>query len=219
MSRRTVIVAAVVALALSVWGYSAYHTHSTRLSIISVVKDASEKLRPALHARDDGHSDFGADARAVDAHVKRVRAMGASSLVELADAADAYLVTAREILRRQAAMQSARDALEASLEALSRHRAAGRGAADWARVAVRLKEKVDRDLREFRVGAESYASLVATLPQAQAKIAPHVNAAWLADENTITAARNGALDALARTDENTRQATRLDAHRGTRARP
>lgn len=135
-------------------------------------------------------------------------------MVELADAADGYLITAREIVRRRAAMERSREAHSASLAALRQHLASDRGAAAWTKQAVPFKSAVDRDLREFRIASESYASLVDTLPEAQAKIAPHVNAAWLADEQTIARARAHALDALARTDENTRQATRLDQYRG-----
>lgn len=215
MSKRVgVIAAAAAVIVLGWWGYSAYTTQSTQASIIVIVKDASHKLRLALIAFTDARQDFDDDARALETHVTRLRAKRTAPVVALADAADSYLISAREIIRRRAAMERSRDAHALSLAALTQHLASDRGSAAWTRQAVPLKAAVDRDLRAFRIASESYASLVQSLPQAQAGIASYVNAAWLADEQTIARARTSALDALARTDENTRQATRLEQYRG-----
>ena len=219
MSKRAgIVVVSALVIAAAIWGYSAYTTRSLRTSIAAMVNDASVKLRPALIAYTDAKQDFEADARTLEAQVTRLRAMRTGAVVGLADAADSYLVSAREIVRRRAAMERTRDAHEASLGALRQHLASDRGSAAWTAQAVTLKTAVDRDLREFRIASESYASLVGSLPQAHARIKPHVQGAWLADDETIARARAHALDALARTDENTRQATRLDTYRG-RARP
>jgi len=217
-NRAGIVAAVVVVLALGAWGYSWYATHSARASIVALVNDTSERLRAALQAKPDQRHDFSGGARAVGSHVERLRGLRNASLVELADAADGYFVSAREILRRLDAMQSARERLSASVGALSSHIAADRGGATWTREAVRLHEDVARDFRELRIAAESYASLLESLPQAQAKIAPHVNPASLADEKTIADARTAALDALARVDENTKKVTSLDAYRGARRR-
>lgn len=215
MNKRVGVIAAAAAIiVLALWGYSAYTTRSTRGAIIVVVQDASQRLRLALIAFTDARQDFDADARALETHVTHLRAMRTAPVVALADAADGYLLSAREIVRRRAAMERSRDAHASSLTALTQHLASDRGSAAWTRQAVPLKAAVDRDLRAFRIASESYASLVASLPRAQAGIASYVSAAWLADEQTNVRARTSALDALARTDENTRQATRLDQYRG-----
>lgn len=213
-----VIIAGIVVLVLCVWGYSLYDAHSKRAAMLAMVKNSAERLRTALSAKAADAIDFDAHARAVDAHVTALRGMSAGASVELRDAADGHLVTVREILRRQHAMRGAREGLAKSTEALGVHIQTDRGAADWTRQAVTLKSSVDRDLRDYRIATESYASLLDTLPAAQAKLAPHVNAAWLADEKTIRDAKAAALDALARTEENTKQATQLDANLGTRGR-
>ena len=217
-NRAGIVAAAVVVLALGAWGYSWYATHAARTAIVALVKDTSARLGPALSAQPGERSDYGAAARAVDSHVERLRTLRRASLAELADAADGYFVSAREILRRLDAMQSSRERLSASVEALSRHIAADRGSAAWTQEAVRLRESVARDFRELRIASESYASLLESLPQAQAKIAPHANPGWLADDKTIADARTAALDALARTDENTKKVTSLDSYRGKRGR-
>ena len=209
-----VIIAVMVVLVLAVWGYSLYDAHSKRAAMLAMVKNSAERLRTAVSAKVDDAIDFDAHARAVDGHVTALRGMNAGASVELRDAADGYLVTVREILRRQHAMRSAREGLAKSTEALGVHIQTDRGAADWTRQAVTLKSSVDRDLRDYRIATDSYASLLDTLPGAQAKLAPHVNAAWLVDEKTIRDAKAAALDALARTEENTQQATQLDAGHG-----
>ena len=208
-----IIIAAFVVVVLCIWGYSMYDAHSKRAALLAMAKNSAERLRTTLRAKADDAIDFDADARAVDTYVTALRGMNAGASVELRDADDAYLVTVREILRRRHAMRSAREGLAKSSHALGVHIQADRGAADWTRQAVTLKAAVDRDLRDYRIATESYASLLDSLPGAQAKLAPHVNAAWLIDEKTIGEAKAAALDALARTDENTKQATQLDARR------
>ena len=198
------ILAGVAVLVLCVWAYSLYDAHSKRAAQLAMVKDAGERLRAALVA--DDAIDFDAHVRAVDRHVTALRAMSAGASVELRDAGDGYLVTVREILRRRHAMQSARASLATGAAALNTHVQTDRGAADWTRQAVTLKAAVERDFREYRIATESYASLLDSLPDAQAKLAPHVNAAWLADEKSVRESKAAALDALRRTDENTRQA-------------
>lgn len=217
MKRNVQIIAAVaVLLALGVWAYTAYQEHSARKLVLALVKDASQRLRTALGPQAGAPADFELHARTVESHVATMRKLDTSSLRPLADAADGYLVSVREILRRLAVIQSARERLPASLDALTAHVQSDRGAAAWPQEAVRLKESVDRDFREYRIATESYASLLESLPGAQAKLAPHVDAAWLVDEKIVKDARTQALDALARTDENIRKVTQLDAYRGRR---
>jgi len=209
-----VLIAGIVVLVLCVWGYSMYDVHSKRAAMLAMVKNSAERLRTALNAKADDTIDFDAGARAVDTHVTALRGMNAGASVELHDAADGYIVSVREILRRRHAMRSAREALAKSTQALGVHIQTDRGAADWTRQAVTLKTAVDRDLRDYRIATESYASLLDSLPGAQAKLAPHVNAAWLIDRKTIGDAKAAALDALARTDENTKRVTQIDASHG-----
>jgi len=217
MKRNVQIIAAVVVLlALGVWAYTAYQEHTTRKAVLALVKDGGDRLRMALGAQSGAPADFELHARTVEPHVATVRKLDTSSLRPLADAADGYLVTVREILRRLSVIQASRERLAKSLEALTEHVQSDRGAAAWPQQAVRLKESLDRDFREYRIATESYASLLESLPGAQTKLAPHVNAAWLLDEKLVRDARAQALDALARTDENIRKVTQLDGYRGRR---
>jgi hypothetical protein len=216
MKRSVLVIAAVaIIIALGVWGYSAYRTHTTRAAITVLVKESGERLRPALSPA-DVPADFDAAARAADGDVATLRKLDTRPVLPLADAADGYLVSVREILRRRAVMHNVRDPLAKGLEALTQHLQTDRGAAAWTGEAVRLRDSLERDFREYRIATESYVALLETLPAAQSKIAEHVNGVRLADEKTIRDARSAALDALARTDENIGKVTQLDAYRGQR---
>ena len=215
MRRNAVVIAMIAAiLVLGVWVYKAYQKNSVRSAVRAEVKDTSERLQAAVTAPSGEGVDFDAHARAVEAHAAALRNRDTSALRPLADAADDYLVTAREILRRRATMHSSRERLLQELEALSRHVQNDRGAAEWTQQAVSLKQALDRDMREYRIASESYATLLASLPASQAKIALYGTGAVLLDDSAVKTARESALDALARTDENVRQVASLGTYRG-----
>jgi hypothetical protein len=104
---------------------------------------------------------------------------------ELTDAAEHYLVGAREILRRRAeASRIARQAA-ASRAALAAHmnRAARRDSA-WIRTASALKKRVEDDHFELNNQLTALAELLDTLPEANKRLAPHVEASFLLDEQS-----------------------------------
>jgi len=211
----TVVVAAMV----GAWAYTLYEAYAARRTVLELVEDSSERLRAVLRARPTDAVDFDAHARAVEANAAALRALNPQRIVELADPADGYIVSVREILRRRAVMESARPRLADSIRALIDHINADRGAADWPRRAVQLKEAAERDFRELRLATESYVSLLESFPPAQTKIATHAKPEWLIDEQVIKQAREAALDALAYTEENMKQTTRLEAYRSAQPEP
>src|SRR5687767_13828084 len=144
-----VIVTTVVVIALAWWGYSAYRTSTTRSAITVMVNDAAARLKPALAPPSGEPADFDGGARAVDGYVASLRKRDPGSLLPLADAADGYLVSAREILKRRAAMQSARERTAKELAAVTQHLQTDRGRADWTREAVGLRDGLDREFREY----------------------------------------------------------------------
>ncbi|HYC47519.1 MAG TPA: hypothetical protein VED01_18750 [Burkholderiales bacterium] len=202
------IAVAVAVVLLSVWVYRVYQKHMARDATLASVRDAGERLRKALSGSSDA-PDFERDAAAVDAHVTALRKRDVTAIQPLADAADDYLVTAREILRREAAMKSAAEGLAKHLDALAQHIQRDRGRGDWTQLAVRLRAEVDREAREYRIAAESYAAIVESLPTSQTRVAPYVDPALLLDDESVKAARERALDALARTEENVRRIANL----------
>jgi hypothetical protein len=210
-----VIVAAVI---LAIGTYLAYEKYTRRTHAVAMVEDAALRLRATVQAQAEGSNPASdeASATAVEAYANTLRSMNTSSFAALADAADDYLVTAREIMRRAVNMGLAKARLTLSVEALASHIRGDRGAGAWTHEAVQRKQTLDTDLRHYRIAVESYATLMSGLSASQAKIAPFVDASVLIDERVIDQARKRALDAYGATEQNARQTANLAAYRGRR---
>lgn len=210
--------------ALAIASYRAYQTRAARGAIISLVNESAAQLRAALQAEVAGEAapDLDSHTAAAAANLTRLRNMPASSLRPLADAADDALLTTREIMRRQLDMQQARARLSLSLDALAGHIRSDRGAHNWTHEAVRLKGVVDKDFRDYRIAVEAYATLLASFPETQAKLAPHAASvpAALIDEKLVSDARQHAVESYERTETDVKRVSTLSAYRvgGTRPR-
>ena len=216
----TTIAGLILLTLLAVWGYSAYKHRQMRNEVLGLLKQTSERMRAGLKAEAAARDanppafDYVANSAAAENPVLRLRSMDTSSMRELADAADDYLLTAREILRRQANMHDARERVLASAPKLSEHIRTDRGAAAWVNEAAQLRQALEKDLRDNRIAAESYASLLDKFPASQARITPHVDAGLLIDQKTVQAAREAALAAYASAEQNVKQVTNLETYRG-----
>lgn len=209
MTKNVRTIAIVLAsIVLVVGTYLAYEKYSRRNQVLSMVKDTSARLRTMLQAHAQAGGGVGEErhAAAAEAHVTELRKMNTSSFRPLADAADDYLLTGREILRRASNIENARVRVTTSLDALNAHINTPRGRADWIKEAVRLKDAVNAAVRDYRIAVESYDSLLQTFPASQSKIAPFVEQEVLIDQPMIDAARKRTLDAFAATEQNTRPA-------------
>jgi hypothetical protein len=206
----------IAVIVLAVGSTIAYQRYTQRSHVVNLVRDAGVRLTAAIQAEASGAPipDAEANARAAEDHVNTLRRMNTSSFAPLADGADDYLVTAREILKRALEAQRARDRVAADLEALRTHLSTDRGVADWTQEAVRLKQALDADSRDYRIAVDSYSTLLQSLPQAQARVTPFVEDVPLVDGEVAAQAGRHALDALAAADQNIRQVASLDAYRG-----
>ena len=216
MTRNVRTIAVVIAtIVLIVGTYIAYEKYTRRSHVMATLNDTAARLRSTLQSQAAGGAAAGAGAHAaaVDAHLTALRKTNASSFRALADAADDYLLTSREILRRVADIERLRGQLAGDFDALNTHLNGDRGGAGWAREAVRLKQALDKDVRDYRIAAESCASLLQTLPASQAKIAPFVGTETLVDAETIAKARKSTLDAFAAADQNIQKAANLGSRR------
>jgi hypothetical protein len=216
MKKNALVVAAVVAIAiLALASYKIYEINTTRSRVMALLKSANETLTPALLAQASANpvDDIEARVAATESHLATLRGLRTSSVGRLADAADETLHSTREILRRHMAIAHARTRLAQSSEALSTHIQSDHGAADWTQQAMRLKNTVDKDSRDYRIAVESYASLLASFPESQAKLAPYVDRALLVDPALLAKARQHALDAHASVEQNVKRISTLKAYR------
>jgi hypothetical protein len=142
--------------------------------------------------------------------------MPTSSFTPLADAADDYLVTAREIVRRSVEIQRARQRFAASLPALAGHIKSDRGAAAWTGEAMRLKQGLDRDFRDYRIAVDAHRSVLGSLQVSQANVRAHVEGLQAADEALVARAGAAVLDAYAAAEQNVKQVAELGRYTGRR---
>jgi hypothetical protein len=208
---------AIVIGVLAIASYRTYQMRTARGAIIALANDSAGHLRAALTAEVAGEpaGDLEAHTATAAAHLTKLRSTNTSALRPLADAVDDALLTTREIMRRQLDMQQARARLSTSLDALAEHIRSDRGSNNWTREAVRLKALVDKDFRDYRIAVEAYATLLASFPETQAKLAPHVApvSALLIEDKLVSGARQHALEAYERTESNVKRISTLPAYR------
>jgi len=211
-------IAAFVALAY--WGYLTYSKTQLQKAVIELVKDTSDRLQAGFAAdagtasTDRTVSKLDDLAQEVDKHIIELNRLSASRNRPLVDAAEEYLLTARQILRSQAASKRYRAQVAASERALRDHmQGANRRSRAWIDEAMRMKDRLERDYFDYRTSAEALGRLLESLPGARKRLASHVGAAPLADEAAIGKARQRALEESRRVAGEVERARQLAAVR------
>jgi len=147
------------------------------------------------------------------AQLMGLRSLDIAPIGELADAADDYVLTSREILLRRASSQRIRLKLSGSIEALRNHMRADNRTGAWVSEAIRAKERVEEDYRDYRLTVGALARLLESFPASQAKMVAHVDAALLADLALVEEAREEALRASRQAAEEIAKVRQLTAYR------
>ncbi|HET9665077.1 MAG TPA: hypothetical protein VFP00_12695, partial [Burkholderiales bacterium] len=194
--------------------------HQLREEISNLVRDTSERMHAALTTQVPPAMDNPAllrklydDAETVDAHFRRIRSEDLATLTELASAADDYLLTSREILLRWASSQRYRLKLSASIRALENHMRADDRTAAWITEAVRAKERVEEDYRDYNRAMSALSTLLASFPAAREKMAPQVDATLLTDARLVASIRTQVIAASAHATGEMERIRQLRAYR------
>jgi hypothetical protein len=183
--------AVVAALVLAIAGGTAYALYAAKQkkdqqrAVAALLGDTTVRLRKALN----GPPPPDVVSR-IDRNLKAAKAPRDPAL---ADAAEHYIQGAREIARRRT--DAERLAREAAMgrRALAMHmRAASRRDSYWIRVATDLKKRVERDHFDLDVSLKALSTLLLSLPEAQKRLEPHVDAALLLEESERRSARERA---------------------------
>jgi len=112
----------------------------------------------------------------------------------LVEDTEPYLVGVREILRRRADASLLTKKAASSRAALAAHMShAGRRDTPWIRAAMDLKKQVERDHFDLDVQLNALASLLGSLPEANKRLAPHVQASLLLEDSKRRSARDAVL--------------------------
>jgi len=174
-------------------GYGTYRYAKERAderAIVRVVGETTAQLRSVLKTPSAGA------AAKIERNLEVARGW---SNIYMADAAEHYVVGAREIARQRA--DAARDLQKfaASRAALLAHMShAGRRGPGWIGTASQLKKQLERDHFELETSLKALAGLLESLPQAQKRLTPYVESSLILDDALRRQARQRALDELKR---------------------
>lgn len=185
-SRTGTIVAAAVGIAIAAAvGYGLHFTAKKRAeerALTSVLTETTVQLRAALQTSAPGTPDQ------IEGNLRVARSW---SNPELAEATEQYLIGAREIVRRRADSVRFGRKAAASRAALAAHmNRAGRRDASWLRTASDLKKQLERDHFDLEVSLKALAELLDMLPDANKRLAPHVQASLLLEDGVRREARS-----------------------------
>ena len=185
----TPLVIAALVIAGAVMGYTMYGRYQRlqeERAVTALVADTTTQLRQALTATPTKEIFSRIDGN--------LQSLKAPRQPELADAAEHYILGAREIVRRR--VDGARFAQQAAAgrQMLTAHMTAagGRRGEGWFRGAIDLKKKVEREHFELDVTLKALYELLGSLPDAEKRLAPHVQPALLLEEPLRLQARDQA---------------------------
>ena len=173
-----VATAAAVVIAAGV-GYALHASAKKRAeerAVVAVLSETTAQLRDLYKTPASGA------AEQIDG---RLRAAESWSNAEVADAAEHYLIGAREIFRKRADSVRLEQKAAQSRAALAAHmNRAGRRDTTWLKAATELKRQVERDHYDLERSLKAMADLLDMLPDANKRLAPHVQASLLLDESS-----------------------------------
>jgi hypothetical protein len=178
--------AVILAVGAGVWAWNGYQKKQHEQAVVAAVGETTARLRAALsgNAQDS--------YKTIDGQLGAVKAAGWSPLT---DAAEQYIIGAREIARQRAEGARLARAAAAGRQALTAHMHAGaRRTPGWFTQAVSLKKKVEQDHRELDRSLKALEELLTTLPEASKRLEPHVAPAALLEDSVRRTARTRAQD-------------------------
>ena len=195
---KAIIAAAAIAAALAAyWGYGAYQQRQLRESVGTALKGSADHLRAAVTAEGDPATadrlelakKLDGYAAAADGAIAQVKSLPVRRNRALTDDADGYLVTVREIFRKQAGMNRAYRLHTESLGALRDHMRSDNRTGAWVAQAVVAKDRAERDFRDYRMAATAYVMLLEGLPATEKKVERAIGAGSLAPPDQLTQVR------------------------------
>jgi hypothetical protein len=165
-------------------------------------KEARQRSEAQRGGDDRAGSHRRARARAEDAFGRgRLEGRGqpargarAGTTPELVQDTEPYLVGVREILRRRTDASRLEQKAAKSRAALVAHMSRSeRRDTPWIRAAMDLKKQVERDHFDLDVQLMALSDLLGSLPEANKRLAPHVQASLLLEDAKRRSARDAVL--------------------------
>jgi hypothetical protein len=197
-NRKLLIGLALLALAAIAAGV-AWDRHQTRKlqeTTLARIDSATRALREAAIATQADSSAAASSTERIDQELIALRSTATGRISKLAAGADGYLLTAREVLRRQTVMLQLRTKIGAGITAFRAHMG-DRSAADWTGKAVQLKNGLEQDYREFQRTLDAHIQIVESLPEACKALDTLVSGDRLVSAAEIKSLRENARSAAA----------------------
>jgi hypothetical protein len=174
-------------------GYGVYQFAKKRAderAVVRVVTETTAQLRTVLKTPSAGA------AAKIERNLEVARGW---SNVYMADAAEHYLIGAREIAKKRADAARNAQKFAASRAALAAHmNHAGRRGTPWISTASQLKQQLERDHFDLESSLNALAALLESLPEAQKRLTPYVEGSLTLEDGLRLQARQRALDELGR---------------------
>jgi hypothetical protein len=199
------IVGIIALAALVLIGYAVYSGHQKKVQqrqVLAMVEDSTDKLRQALAEKSSPEL-----VAALDANLKAARVPRDP---QLSDAAEHYILSAREIARRRSDSNQLWARAEQSRRALAGHMArAERRSEPWLRSAVSLKKRVEDDYFQLTLTLKGLDEILFKLPEEEKPFAARYGAELLLPRDEIDRARKQAQSDLKRADDELAGARRI----------
>lgn len=198
------VVAVVIALLAALAGYIGYKGHKKKVdetAIVSALADSTGVLREALAGQ------AGGGVGKIDPLLARIKA---SERTPLADAAEDYVLGAREIARRRAEASRLQPQTAAARQALLQHLAAGGRRGDaWFKHAGDLKKRVESAYFEVGVQLKALDGLLDGMHESRNRLVPLVGDKILIDNGALSGAREQVMQELKRNAEELERARQV----------
>jgi len=198
------VAAAIVVLAALAGGltYKGHKQKQDESAILGAVAESTLVLNEALGPQ--GAADA---AARLDAHLARIKA---AQHTPLSEAAEDYVLGAREVARRRAEATRLTAPAAAARQALLAHLAAGgRRNEGWFQHAGELKKRVENAHFELNSALKTLDSLLEGMPESRKRIAPLVGEKALVRADTLAAARAQEQEELKRSAEELERARQI----------
>jgi len=205
ISRKSLVAgaAALVVLAGAAWvAHGAWQKRKLDAQVAQLVGEAGARLQATIATDINAPSaDLVArldqSIKETDAGLETLRAASARPDRALVEAADDYLLTVLEVLRRQAGSALGRRKFVESHKALAEHlaHAAQRNGA-WMSQAVTLRQRMDKDFFDYQLAATSLGNLLKGYPDSYKRIASRVPGAGLPTDAAAKEAQARAMQSL-----------------------
>jgi hypothetical protein len=172
------------------WAYSEYRKRALHAAVVALVADTSVRLREVVSGGSTPTADqaevvrkLEGEAAEIDRHLEALRRLNPAPNRALVDAAELYVVTARELARRMASSHRHRVELQQSAAALrALVESVDPRSGSWIEETLRARERAERDYFSYRLAVEAAANLLGSLREATRELGRYADASLLLEE-------------------------------------